>query len=260
MAQLPLKTADCCLILSEYYSEDETPIAIDSRNLTTAISLKKLLTEGSSRRQSATSPTFGTARGYELLPQDPKSAGKKKKVKVVTELLDPKSQRVVEGHDNVRKLGSFIYSNALETGVFAMAVREKPAYTILMQLLAPNNEAGHIVMVPIGSVVHGTASLSFYDLHARVLQACSGLLLGWKRVHVRYPELNPGSKAEKMHWSDDTGDVLLLFRPHAEPSDVAPGRPLSSLPELDKLSCMPPGCIPPSIEVTGPAVEAVHRH
>uniref|UniRef100_A0A7S4T9I9 Uncharacterized protein n=1 Tax=Alexandrium monilatum TaxID=311494 RepID=A0A7S4T9I9_9DINO len=238
LSQLPLQAVDSVLILSEYYSEDDTPIAVDSRNLTTVITLSKLL-DGVGKHSHA-------ASGGALVAQDLLLSRGKKKVKIVTELLDPKSQRVVEGHDNVRKLGSFVYSNALETGVFAMAVREKAAYSILLQLLAPNNQAGHIAAVPVGSVVRGTQRLSFHDLHARVLQVCGGLLLGWKRVRVRYPELNPGNKGERLPWSDDTGDVLLLFRPCAGTAVKAGGKPETPSTGPDSL---PPGCLPPEVDL-----------
>merc|ERR1712066_138255 len=93
------------------------------------------------------------------------------KCKVVTELLDPQSEQVLLENSNVRKLGSFVYSNKLETGVFAMAVEDKQVFTFLKQILSAGDQAGHIVAVKVGDVVNDNENLCFWDIHNRVKQS-----------------------------------------------------------------------------------------
>jgi len=225
LAELPLLTANCALVLSEYLSEDEVPSAVDTRSLTALILLRGLLRDC----------------GRDVPGK--KSAGRKR-CKVVAELLDPKSRRVVEVNDNVRKLASFVYSAALETGVFTMAVQDKATYSLLMQLLSPGTTMEHIVAVPVGSFVHGEEFLSFCDLYATVWQACGGILLGWQREGFRYPELNPERKAKGLTWRADSEDILLILRPH----NIVPPLQKEEVTRIMHLSAgipMPPNCIPP---------------
>mmetsp|Transcript_70830 Transcript_70830/g.185725 ORF Transcript_70830/g.185725 Transcript_70830/m.185725 type:complete len:192 (+) Transcript_70830:2-577(+) len=145
----------------------------------------------------------------------------KDKCKVLTELLDPKSQQVVEGNVNVRKTGSFVYSNALETGLLAMAASDPTVYAILMCLMDPKSGVGHIVAVPVKSLVEGTEHLSYFDLNARVFGACGGILLGWRRMGDRHPILNPTNKHQALEWSQAGKDELSIFMPDSRGRLVA---------------------------------------
>jgi len=187
LSQLPLERADYALILSESHGQDHSPLAADSKNLTSVINLRS------------------------LMPKD----RSKKKCKVVTELTHPKSSLVVEGNNTVRRHGSFVYSTSLETGVFALAAEEKTVCNILMQILEPTSHVGHIIVAPIENFVRGRESLSYLDLHARVMQSCDGVLLGWRRAGEHYPDLNPRDKTEEICWTDAGGDELLILCPHS---------------------------------------------
>mmetsp|Transcript_35600 Transcript_35600/g.80474 ORF Transcript_35600/g.80474 Transcript_35600/m.80474 type:complete len:794 (-) Transcript_35600:101-2482(-) len=229
--ELPLATADSALILSEYSSAEETASDADARSITSAITLKSIMDE--------TVKKEGKKRGG-------------KKCKVVTELLDAKSQQVLDRNGNVRKTGSFVYSCALETGVFALAVEEKEAYNVLMELFNPVGERSvHITAVPTKSYVCGTEMLCFFDIHDRVAQACGGILIGWRRTSERYPELNPKDKELDYEWSDAVPDEFLILRssdlhtsrkenPKLEPSQI----PHNSAMDV----CLPPGCVTLPVE------------
>merc|ERR1719253_1247500 len=65
----------------------------------------------------------------------------------------------------------------------------------------PGSGLGHIISVPARDVVEGTEMLSYYDLKARVRQACGGILMGWHRVEDRHPQLNPLKKDVRVEWS-----------------------------------------------------------
>jgi len=193
LAKMPLTTAHVCLILAEHHAEDEESAAIDSRNLTALILIRNLLVECGR--------------------DDLKRSGMPDRCKVLIELMDPKSRRVVEGNGNVRKLGSFVYSSALEIGMFAQAVREKSMYHFILQLLEPSCRTEHLVSYPVRYFVGKDDELSYWDLHASIWNSSGGILLGWKRKGDRYPLLNPPDKTAILHWSAHGDDQLLVLRP-----------------------------------------------
>jgi len=202
LSALPLADADCALILAETESQDKSPVAADSRNLTSVITLRGVLPK-------------------------PKM-GKGKKCKVVTEILDSKTQHVVATNSTVRRHGSFVYSNALETGLFAIAAEAKAVYSTLMHLLNPDSGAGFIITAPIRNFLQGTVEeLSFLDLHSRVTHACSGVLLGWRRVTDPYPELNPQNKMAKLDWDAARSDELIIIHPQP-PMALTPSTAVSA--------------------------------
>jgi len=171
--------------------ENEDSIAVDSRSLTSAIAL----------------------RGVQ--PQCDSKTTSKKRFKLVTELLDPKTQQVVDHNDGLRKLGSFTYSAALETGMFVMGSADKSVYNVVMQLLSPEpGVTPQITATPVKHFLHFPQEmLSFFDLQARILQRCGGVLLGWRLSSDRYAALNPAKKTEGHLWSADGKDLLLVLRP-----------------------------------------------
>lgn len=189
---LPLASARCALILAEPAADNEPPSAVDSRQLMTVIALRQKLNE---------------VRDVSL------------KCKVVTELLDPKTQQVLDRNDSIRRLGSFVYSNCVATGVFATAAAEKTIYNIWKELLEPGSTCGHIAAIRAREYVRGTEDLSFYDLHSRVWNAGGAILLGWRQFRKRYPELNPADKDKTSLWSDAAGDELIVLMPWSVPRE-----------------------------------------
>jgi len=135
----------------------------------------------------------------------------------VTELINPKSNLVVDGNNAIRRTGSFVYSSALETGVFVLAAEDKIVYNILMELLDPR-EGCAIVAIPVKLFVHGVERLSYHQLNARVRQGTAGVLLGWRRWDQHYPELNPKDKDDVTDWADTVEDELLVMCPNSHKS------------------------------------------
>jgi hypothetical protein len=177
---LPHEELECILVLSDS-AADEEPSTSDSRMLISVL-------------------TITTIRN-ELKQQGKKLKGR---CKMCTELLDPKSKHVVDNNQKVgRSVGSVVYSASNETGLFAMAAHDPTVYHLAMGLMDPRSGLGHIVSVPAREVVEGVERLSYYDLKARVRQACGGILMGWHRVEDRHPSLNPQKKEEPYEWSQD---------------------------------------------------------
>lgn len=196
MKKLPLAEADCALILSECFSKSDTPIKSDSRSLTSIITLRRLMPKGKGKTQ--------------------------KKCKVVTELIHPKSNGVVEGNNTIRVHGSFFYTTALETGLFALATEDRMIYDTLMEILHPENGNSTLAAFPIRHFVRGTEHLTFYDLYRRAWSYCGGVLIGWRRGGEFYPVINPtevtvtgfprrASKSDVFTWAEESSDELLVF-------------------------------------------------
>lgn len=211
ISELPLHKASSVLILAESRSLDESPLAVDSRSLSTVVCVRGLL----------------------------RALDGKKKVKVVTELLDPKTSQVLEGNSGVRQLGSFVYSNAVTTGVFATAATEKTAYTLFKDLLDPESNF-HIVAVPVSDVIFRPEVLNFYQVQGLVEDMFGGILLGWRRSECRYPIVNPANKSQSLSWKPGDGsDELIILTPH-----VGCGTPRneSALPN-GNANFFPPGAV-----------------
>jgi len=241
MKQLPLARADCAIILSEPYKKNEPAIAQDSRSLTSVITLRA------------------------LLPKDKKNR-KTKNCKVVTELIHPKSNLVVDGNDSIRKHGSFVYSTQLETGIFALASEEKIVYNTLLNILAPQQGAGHVVIAPVSCVVRGREELSYLDLHSRIMATCNGILLGWRKKDDHYPVLNPPKKDEPGTWIQESGDEFIVFLGAVTRPDTPPCHSFQEEPGFDLQPDLPIGAPMPSFqsesiepEMSQKRVSSAHR-
>ncbi|CAJ1435116.1 unnamed protein product [Effrenium voratum] len=212
MMKLPLETATCALILAERLSEDESTLAIDSRNLTTAILLKQNLTTVGGLGPGT--PSRSITRTYTTASKDSTVVrGNRQKCKLVTELLDPKSETVLASNAGVRSQGSYVYTNARETAIYALAVEQREVYNLFEQLSDARCDAGFVTTAPVSHYIDGIEDLSFYEMHDRVFQTCGGVLLGWRDFAERYPQLNPPDKAETLEWADVGGSELIILRP-----------------------------------------------
>lgn len=208
MVKLPLDTANYALILAERVGEDESTLAVDSRNLTTAIFLKQHLAstgpEGAMTRSFTTNTTTS---------KDSSVVRGSRKCKMVTELLDPKSETVLAGNTGVRSQGSFMYTNARETAIYAMAVEQREVYDLFLQLSDSKCDVGYVTAAPVSHYVTGIEDVSFYEMQRRVFQSCRGILLGWRDFADRYPKLNPERKDQQIEWEDVSGCELIILRP-----------------------------------------------
>ncbi|CAK0887849.1 unnamed protein product [Prorocentrum cordatum] len=181
LARLPLAEASCAIILADRV-DGEDPIDADTRSLTTAIALKALLSE------------LKTGR-----------------CKIVTEILDAETEKVISINGSVRKTCSFMYTRSVEAGLLAMAVAQPTSFAVVKQLLERRSTAGYIVAVPVGRHVTGSEKLSFLDLRDRLWRSCRGILLGWRRQADRYPNVNPADKTELLDWEASSGDELIVM-------------------------------------------------
>ncbi|CAE7374080.1 unnamed protein product [Symbiodinium natans] len=210
MQKLPLDTASCALILAERLTESESPLAADSRNLTTAIMVKQQLLD--SNNGGAMTRVFTTHTQDSSVLK-----GSRHKCKLVTELLDPKSEAVLASNSGVRSQGSYVYTSARETAIYAVASERSDVYELLLQLSDADSTSAFVTVAPTSHYVTSIEDLSFYDLQLRVLATCGGILLGWRDFSERYPVLNPQRKHEVMEWTDYTDTELIILR-HSESS------------------------------------------
>lgn len=226
MTKLPLASASCALILAERLRDDESTLAVDSRNLTSAIFLKQKLDEliqasgGAMPRSVSTATNMTVMTTFTDASGPSTAAGSRgKKCKMVTELLDAKSETVLDGNAGVRKQGSFMYTNARETAIYALAVEHREVYELFIQLADPYCGIGFVTVAPIHHYVTGIEDLSYHQLQRRVWNSCKGVLLGWRDFTKFHPELNPDQKDEVIEW-DDMGNLeLIILRPPDEVPD-----------------------------------------
>merc|ERR1712178_468350 len=192
LAMMPLSEASSLIILSEV-NGDEDPTASDTRCINTLITLRK----------------------YLPLPTH---------CKVLCELLDPRSEFIVQHNKELQTLGKFFYSNKLETSFFAMAAQNRSVFNTLMVILQPHNVLD-VIAVPVRSYLRNGGEdasgkphlemLSFWELHSRVKRISGGVLLGWQRVELigqerkrRRPNINPLDKLKKKDWHRDSGHLI----------------------------------------------------
>eukprot|EP00435_Cladocopium_sp_Y103_P010207 s2926_g2.t1 len=202
MTKLPLESAHCALILAERLRDDESTLAVDSRNLTSAIFLKQKLDE-----------LMASASGGAI----PRSISTATNMTVMTTLTDasgPSSsetrrkpgfegtETVLDGNAGVRKQGSFMYTNARETAIYALAVEHREVYELFIQLADPYCGIGFVTVAPINQYITGIEDLSYHQLQQRVWNSCKGVLLGWRDFSKYHPELNPDQKDQVIEWDD----------------------------------------------------------
>jgi len=209
MQKLPLESANCALVLAERMTDNETPLAVDARNLTTVILLKQHLLDSTS--------VGPMTHGYTFHSKDSSvvRAGRHK-CKLVTELLDPKSETRLQDNARVRSQGSYVYTSARETAIYALASERSDVYELLLQLSDADPGNAFVTVAPTSDYVTSIEDLSFFDMQKRIFATCGGILLGWRDFADRYPTLNPKEKHVKLEWPDFSTTELIILR-HAEP-------------------------------------------
>jgi len=217
MTKLPLETAHCALILAERLRDDESTLAVDSRNLTSAIFLKQKLDEmagpGLMGRSISTATNMTVTTTFSTASGECSVGPRGKKCKMVTELLDAKSETVLDGNAGVRKQGSFMYTNARETAIYALAVEQREVFDLFIQLADPTCAIGFVTVAPLAHYVTGIEDLSYHDMQQRVFESCGGILLGWRDFSKYHPELNPNLKHQIIEWDDMSNFELIILRP-----------------------------------------------
>lgn len=156
--------------------------------------------------------------------------------RIICEVLDPRTDRMLRRNVELRNKITFFRSNALETGLFAMAASEPTIFNTLMHLFSPTHDLGKLVSEPVtkytaarelndGLVVH----LSFWDLHESVRANQGDLLLGWHRLEEGRTTL--GCQVNRsLPITFSAKDRLLVLRRQRKGS-VPRARAQQSLPE-----------------------------
>mmetsp|Transcript_11167 Transcript_11167/g.32997 ORF Transcript_11167/g.32997 Transcript_11167/m.32997 type:complete len:781 (+) Transcript_11167:131-2473(+) len=183
LRNLPLEDAAAILVLAEGPDDAVEPdaTAIDSASLASVITIDSLLKKLPRQRPA-----------------------------LICEILDPETERMLSGNSELHKCATFFHSNALETGMFAMASSTPDVFNALLRMMQPE-ETGSIAAMPaevyLGEDELDQVAVDFWDLRARVRQR-GDLLLGWKFAGADRPDLNPPKDIPIVLRSGDT--VLVL--------------------------------------------------
>merc|ERR1719331_3766649 len=125
---------------------------------------------------------------------NPSSDVAKKRPKIICEMLDPRTDRLLKNNDDLHRLGIYFKSNLIETGMFSMAASDPMVFNALQGLMSPG--IGDLATVPISVYVsavaaYGEASpLSFWEVHTLVRWR-GDLLVGWLENACEPPQLAP---------------------------------------------------------------------
>merc|ERR1719498_2023962 len=151
---LPLSDATCILILAEECRDDcvgsAGQMACDSATVTCAVMICGICE--------------GKYKGKE----------RNRSGRIICEVLDPRTDRMLTNNQELRRKITFFRSNALETGLFAMAASEPIIFNTLVLLLSPTHDIGKMVSEPVSNYCESgeaspadgvTTMLSFWDLH-----------------------------------------------------------------------------------------------
>lgn len=166
--------------------------------------------------------------------------------RVICELLDPRTDGMLARNKELRKRCIFFRSNALETGLFAMASSEPVVFNTLQLLLMPSSDVGSLFSWPLARFVYPTELpsahadapgkgvaggggefllFSFWDLHARVRRCCGGLLIGWQKASTGAWNLGSSTgRSETLPWSPT--DRLLVISRSAEATQETRAAPV----------------------------------
>merc|ERR1739848_973302 len=68
----------------------------------------------------------------------------KNETHIICEILDPATERMLQRNAKLRMHASFFHSNALETGLFAMASADPAVFNTILRLLDPDDDTGFI--------------------------------------------------------------------------------------------------------------------
>merc|ERR1711964_765243 len=71
--------------------------------------------------------------------------------RVVCEMLDPRTDCLLNRNTDLSKMGTFFRSNLIETGMFSMAATEPMVFNALQRLMSPGT--GDLVAVPLSVYV-----------------------------------------------------------------------------------------------------------
>mmetsp|Transcript_22038 Transcript_22038/g.41214 ORF Transcript_22038/g.41214 Transcript_22038/m.41214 type:complete len:950 (-) Transcript_22038:48-2897(-) len=202
LTELPLAEAHSILILSEM-GADQDAFSSDSLTIACAAMICGIC-EGK----------YGPQRKLRL-------SGR-----IICEVLDARSDFMLQKNSELKSNVKFFKSNALETGLFAMATSEPTIFNILVLLLCPTHDIGKLVSVSVTRYLleeekaslceHGEDraagfQTSYWELHNRVRQHAGELLIGWHRSVDAVTRLGADVDRDE-YYSFAKKDRLLVIR------------------------------------------------
>jgi len=113
---------------------------------------------------------------------------KKKRVPIVCEILDPRTQRTISGHDRFAMVCDFLQSNDMVAKILAMMSEDIGVKAILQELLQPHG--AQLEVVSSGLYVGKNELLSFYQVASRV-RSVQETLVGYFETGP-IPKAKPG--------------------------------------------------------------------
>ncbi|CAL1130283.1 unnamed protein product [Cladocopium goreaui] len=214
LAQLASQFMD----LSEQIADDDEvgddTLTCDSACLTSLLVIADILGENCGPRTSTPEACeLLEARTYSL------EAVSQKKSKIICEVLDPRTERVLWRNENLKKMAYFFRSKALETGIFMMAMSEPAVFNTLMILMSPSCPS--LQVRPVQEFLPPRDTVAAFDEDAKeaktwrelsdTVRKRGGLLVGWKSQNE---ECQLG-KDKQNDWAE--GDTLIVILPPQAP-------------------------------------------
>mmetsp|Transcript_6039 Transcript_6039/g.13334 ORF Transcript_6039/g.13334 Transcript_6039/m.13334 type:complete len:942 (-) Transcript_6039:173-2998(-) len=146
----------------------------------------------------------------------------KLKGRIICEILSPQTDFIISRNAELRSKVVFFRSNALETGLFAMASSEPMVFNTLVLLISPSHASGKIISVELRQYLCNSeeetavetcgASLrfSFWEIYLRV-RAGGDILIGWHRLEDSRTKLGTNiDREELVQWHP--GDFLVVVK------------------------------------------------
>lgn len=243
LVTLPLAEANATLILAEESDTGEISstlggrpgggdgMSADSTTVTSAVMICGIC-EGK----------YGTQRMQE------------RRGRIICEVLDPVTDRMLRRNEELKKRVTFFRSNAIETGLFAMAASEPIIFNTLVLLLSPAHDIGKLISEPVSKhcdpkqSFSSTVDFSFWELHESVREKSNDLLIGWYRLQDGRSTLGcVVDRSEPMTFAlKDRLLVLRRTRPDEVPRALA--RTPTDRPESPKAHAGP-GTTKPEVSV-----------
>lgn len=189
---------------------DDDTLTSDSSCLTILLQISDLL----NMQQTGAEHTTQPLQIQGTLPE--KSIGRNEKTKIICELLDPRTDQVLNRNKTLCQTATFFRSKALETGLFTMAASEPAVFNALMLLISPSCPSLQAVPVAdylgkAGEVSDEFGSHTFWELASIVRAADNGLLVGWHRKEEHDPDVCPEVGNDvKVPWTSE--DSLLVIQ------------------------------------------------
>jgi hypothetical protein len=137
---------------------------------------------------------------------------KPKKIPIVCEILDPKTQQTILGNPEMRAVSDFLQSNDMVSKILAMVCEDRTVKLILDEMLAPDGAS--MACVPASKYCTPGEEISYFEVACRAQEEYGEILLGYiepdetESTGYKAPLINSKEKTVKMCWD---GHVCCLL-------------------------------------------------